>query len=131
MRKEIEITIEEGRDAGKTFKIVEMPASQMDRWATRAICLFGKSGNGIAVLANMDTGNLLEMLSKIDYEKAEPLLNELLECASFKKDGVYVAMKGALVDSVVEDWTTIFRLRMEALHLSLDFLEEEKGSKSG
>ena len=131
MRKEIEITIEEGRDAGKTFKIVEMSASQMDRWATRALCLFGKSGNGIGMLASMNTGNLLEMLSKVDYEQAEPLLNELLECASFKKDGVYVAMKGSLVDGVIEDWTTIFRLRVEALQLALGFLEEEKGSKSG
>ena len=32
MRKEVEITIEEGRDKGKTFKITEMGAVQADRW---------------------------------------------------------------------------------------------------
>lgn len=131
MRKEIEITIEDGRDAGKTFKITEMSATQMDRWATRALCLFGKSGKGVSALVGMNGTNLVELLTKVDYEEAEPLLNELLECASFKKDGVYVAMKGALVDSVIEDWTTLFRLRSEALGLALGFLEEEEGSKSG
>ena len=49
-RKEIEITIEEGRDAGKTFKITEMPAVPADRWVTRALCLLGKSKTDLSNL---------------------------------------------------------------------------------
>ena len=86
MRKEIEITIESGRDAGKVFKITEMSAVQMDRWVTKTLCLFGHSGSGISALANMTLEDLLETFAKSNYEDSEPLLNELLECASFKKD---------------------------------------------
>lgn len=122
MRKEIEITIDEGRDAGKTFKIVEMSAVQMDRWATKALCLVGKSGSSVVDLFNMGVDGMLKVLGSLGYEASEPLLNELLECCSFKKDGVFVPMKGSMVESVIEDWTTIFRLRMEALSLNLGFL---------
>lgn len=130
MRKEIEITIEEGRDAGKTFKIVEMSAVQMDRWATRALCLVGKSGSNIVELFGMGADGMLKVLGSLGYESSEPLLNELLECCSFKKDDTFVPMKGSMVESVIEDWTTIFRLRMEALSLNLGFLEIGDESKS-
>ena len=130
MRKETEITIEEGRDKGKEFKITEMPATQADRWVTKTLCLFGHSGQSFNVLAKMPLSGILDAFSKVDYEKAEPLLNELLACASFKKDGIFVAMKGSMVDSVVEDWTTIFRLRIEALKLVVGFLEQGGESES-
>lgn len=123
MRKEIEITIEEGRDKGKTFKIEEMSAVQMDRWAMKALCLFGKSGTSVIEIFKMSIIELFDAFTKTDYEKAEPLLNELLACSSFKKDGVYVKMTSTLADSVVEEWTTLFRLKKEALSLSLGFLE--------
>ena len=122
-RKETEIKIEDGRDAGKVFKITEMPAVQMDKWATRALLLMGKSGTGIGMLAAMNLEDILEALSKASYEETEKLLDELLACASFMKDGVSVPMKGEMVNSVVEEWTTIFRLRIEALKLNLGFLE--------
>lgn len=124
MRKEIEITIEQGRDAGKTFKIVEMSAVQTDRWATKALCLLGRSNQGLEVIANMSMVDFLMALSQADPDEAQPLLDELLACSSFKKDGSFVNMKGQLVDSVIEDFSTIFRLRLEALKLHLDFLEQ-------
>ena len=129
MRKEIEITIEEGRDAGKTFKITEMSAVQMDRWATKALCLIGKTNTSVVELFEMGTSGMIKILGSLGYEASEPLLNELLECCSFKKDGVYVQMKGAMVESVIEDFTTIFRLRSEALAVNLSFLEQGGESK--
>lgn len=131
MRKEKEITITEGRDAGKTFKITEMSATQADRWATKALCLVGKSGCSIVELFNkISTGGILNILGDLGYDGAEPLMEELLNCCSFKKDGVDVQMKGTMVDSVIEDWTTIFRLRKEALDLTINFLEQGGESKS-
>lgn len=131
MRKEKEITITEGRDAGKTFKITEMSATQADRWATKALCLVGKSGCSIIDLFNkISTGGILNVLGDLGYDGAEPLMEELLNCCSFKKDGVDVQMKGAMVDSVIEDWTTIFKLRKEALDLTINFLEQGGESKS-
>jgi len=131
MRKEIEITIEDGRDTGKVFKIVEMGAVQADRWATKALCLFGRAGQNISALGKMNIVDLLSAFSSVQYEEAQPLLDELLACASFKKDGVYVNLKGSMVDATIEEWTTLFRLRVEALKLILGFLEQggESGSK--
>lgn len=124
MRKEIEIKIEAGRDAGKVFKVEEMPAVQMDRWITRALCMLGRSGSGLSMIGGMTMEDLLSAFSKLDFKDSEPLLDELLACCSFKKDGTLVKMTGSMVDSVVEDWTTIFKLRIEALKLNLGFLEE-------
>lgn len=130
MRKEIEITIDQGRDAGKTFKITEMGSVQMDRWATKALCLFGRSNQGLGSLANMGLVEIINAFSKVDYEEAQPLLDELLACASFKKDGAYVVMKGSMIEGVVEDFTTLFRLRVEALKLHFGFLGQGGESTS-
>ena len=124
MRKEIEIKIDEGRDAGKVFKIEEMPAVQMDRWVTRALCMLGRSGSGLSALGGSTLEDLLQAFSKLDFKDSEPLLDELLACCSFKKDGSLVKMGGSMTDSVIEDWTTIFKLRIEALKLNLGFLEQ-------
>lgn len=128
MRKEIEIKIEQGRDANKVFKIKEMSASQMDRWAIKALILLGKGGNGgIAKLGTMGFKEILEAFGNAEYEKAEPLLQELLECCSFEKDGSSVVLKKDFIDGVVEDWTTLMRLKIEALKLNLGFLEQGDG----
>lgn len=129
-RKEIEIKIEEGRDAGKTFKITEMSALQADKWVTKALCLLGKSKFDISSLGSMSMPEILTAMSGLNFEETEPLLNQLLECASFKKDGVDVPMKGSMVDSVVEDWATLFRLKVESLKLILGFLEQGGESTS-
>lgn len=124
MRKEIEIKIEAGRDAGKVFKVEEMPAVQMDRWVTRSLCALGRSGSGLSAINGMTMEALLKAFSQLDIKDSEPLLDELLACCSFKKDGVLVKMTGEMINSVIEDWTTIFKLRIEALKLNLGFLEE-------
>ena len=129
-RKEIEIKIEDGRDAGKVFKITELPAVQMDKWATRALLLLGKAGMNISVLNSMKVEDILAALSKADYNETEQLLQVMLESCSLQKDGVSVAMKGAMVDSVIEEWTTVFRLRIEAIKLNLGFLEQDAESAS-
>lgn len=129
-RKEIEIKIEEGRDAGKTFKITEMPAVQADRWITKALCLLGKSKFDISSLGSMSMPEILKSMSGLNFDDTEPLLNQLLECATFEKDGVAVPMKGSMIDSVIEDWSTLFRLKVESLKLILGFLEQGGESTS-
>lgn len=130
-RKEIEIKIEEGRDAGKTFKITEMPVVQADKWVTRLLCLLGKSNKEITDLAFTNGADFLKALSKAEDKDLEPLLDELLECASFMKDGVAVPMKGNMVNSVVDDWRTLMRLKYETMVLILGFLDEGGESTSG
>lgn len=129
-RKEVEIKIEDGRDAGKVFKITEMPAIQIDKWATKALLLLGKAGMNISVLNSMNVEDIITALSKADYDETEKLLSEMLACCSFQKDGVSVIMKESMVDSVIEEWTTVFRLRIEAIKLNLGFLEQDVESTS-
>lgn len=131
MRKEVDIKIEEGRDAGKVFRITEMPAFQMDSWATRALIALGKTKQGgIVALGSLSFAEILKCFGEIEYEKAEPLLQELLECCAFVKDGTMVTLKKEFVNDIIEDWTTILRLRMEALKVCLGFLEQGDGSDS-
>lgn len=128
MLKEKEIKIETGRDAGKVFKITEMPAFQMDRWATRALLVLGKAKKGgILTISSMSIEDLLSSLSGVNYDEAEPLLQELLECCSFVKNGQSIVLKKDVIDGIIEDWTTLFKLRMEALTLCIGFLEQGDG----
>jgi hypothetical protein len=127
MLKSVDIIIEAGRDKGKKFTITEMPAVKMDKWATKALIILGKTGNSFN-LAQIDLESLLRSLSSADYEGVEPLLEELLSCATFEKDGVSMVMTSSIADGIVEDWTTLFRLRIEALKLNLGFFEQGDGS---
>lgn len=128
MLKEKEIKIETGRDAGKVFKVTEMPAFQMDRWATRALLVLGKAKKGgIMTISSMSIEDLLSSLSEVNYDEAEPLLQELLECCSFVKNGQSIVLKKDVIDGIIEDWTTLFKLRMEALTLCIGFLEQGDG----
>lgn len=127
MLKSEDIVIESGRDKGKKFKITEMPATKMDKWATKALLILGKQGTAFN-LAQLDLEELLRGLSNADYAGVEPLLEELLSCASFERDGVSMTMTSSIADGIIEDWTTLFRLRIEALKLNLGFLEQGDGS---
>lgn len=129
-RKEVEITIKDGRDAGKVFKITEMGAVQSDRWATKVVALLGKAGADISVLGSLSFQDLVILLSKAPAEEVQPLYDELLACASFVQDGNLVPLKGSIVDSIVEEWTTLNELRLEALKLTLGFFEEGGESTS-
>lgn len=123
-RKEIEITIEEGRDAGKTFKITEMPATQADKWVTKVIGLVGRNGMNAVDISNMSFQELAISLIKSKPEESEPLFDELLGCCSYVKEGASVSMRGQMADSVIEDWSTLFKLKNEALKLIFGFFEE-------
>ena len=134
MRKEIEITIEAGRDEGKTFRISEMPVSKLEKWSARAlIALFGAEvPSDVAGLAKTSNamalaGVVMRGLSGIDWQKAEPLYDELLEQIAIIPDpnrpAVCVKLHPKNLDAHVEDLPTILRLRLEVVALSLNFGE--------
>lgn len=122
MRKQVDITIEKGRDAGKTFTITEMPATQGEKWATRALGVLGHSGLGIASLGKIPFDEIFQKVLSASPTEVEPLMDELLACASFVKDGQSIKMQGNMIDSVIEDISTIFKLKLEALKVNLGFL---------
>lgn len=131
MLKEIEFTMDAGKDAGKTFKITELPAVQMDRWMTRLLGCFAKQDLTIYDIVNMTFSQLANSIYKIESEEEkEALFDELLASCSLKKEGIFIPMKGDNINSFVDSWQTLFRLREEALKLNLGFFEDGEESTS-
>ena len=126
-RKEIDITImEEGRDRGKIFHIREMDAYQVERWATRALLALGKSGvempddigsRGVAGLAYLGFTAMMRM----NYDDAQPLLDEMMTCVSIKPDPARPDVTRVLFPDDIEEVATIFKLRMEVFTLHTGF----------
>ena len=130
-QKEITITLDEsaGRDAGKTFHIMEMPAAQAEEWLIRALLALAKSGDiegldasaGLAGLQKVGIGALF----KLPWEDAKPLYAELLTCVSLvssENSGVRAKLLPSTVNAQVEEISTLFRLRVEVLKLHVGFL---------
>ena len=129
-RKTKTLTIESGRDAGKTFLITEMPLLQADRWAQQALFALAKSGIETQDFA-IDEGMLgmakltLNAIGNIDPIVGNELMDELLGCVQIIPSGG-VARGVIFYDdaSDIEDVKTLFMLRKEALLIHLDFLTE-------
>ena len=129
MRKETTVTIAaEGRDTGKVFKLVEMPAMQAEKWATRALLALMRSGvevpdniasAGLAGVATMG----VRAFGGLAFADAEPLLDEMLTCCAFQPDpnAPFNLIRGPMMISQIEEVSTILRLREEVLSLHLGF----------
>lgn len=139
MRKEKIITISSGRDEGKKFKIKEMGAIPTERWATRALMLMLGSKvdlgldkeqlKGVEGWSNIARAGLLR-LSELEYEKVEPLLTALLECCYFMSDlNTEIQLNPENADTIIEDMSTLFKLRQEAFGLHFDFFPKESLAK--
>lgn len=134
MRKVIDVTItDSGRDEGKTFHIKEMAATRAEKWAMRALLAVARSGvelpddfsgmgmQGIAIVG-------IRALTKIAFEDAEPLLDEMMECVSLKPDPRNPAIQRPLMEGDIEEIATLIQLRQEVINLHVGFFT--KGGKS-
>lgn len=125
-RKERIVEIQD-REQLLTFKVKEMPATQLERWMIRAVLAIADSGanlsdsSDIGAAGNYIAENGMAALAGLDYEKAEPLLNELLGCCSRVVERVEERCTPQTVDAYIEDVKTLFKLRLEALKLNLGF----------
>ena len=73
------IAIDKGRDAGKTFKVKEMPVTKLEKWAARVLlAVFGSEmpADIRALSASSNPAALLSAglrgLSGLKWEQAEP-----------------------------------------------------------
>ena len=129
--KSRDITIEKGRDAGRVFRLTEMPAAKADNWAMRALIALAIGGvdlQGIIPQQGMIgmVGATLGALGRIKPEDAIPLLNELLDCVEIIPEGGRPRPLN-LDFGDVEDFTTLWRLRKEVFALHTDFLQHAFG----
>lgn len=127
-----------------TFKIKQMSAIKQERWINKVLILAAGanvlssvfSGFNINKISNsfkdMNLNKFMEMFGKLDYEKVEPLYEELLECCSHIPDKNNVNFATPLnsnnADSIISDFKTLYKLRFEALKLNFSFFKN--GAKS-
>ncbi len=130
------IAIDKGRDAGKTFKVKEMPVTKLEKWGAR----FGSEmpADIRTLSASSNTAALLSAglrgLSGLRWEQAEPLYDELLgqiyRVPNPGKPDDVIRLTPHNLDAHVEDVGTIYRLRWEAIAVCLDFLQGGEGLTS-
>ena len=118
----------EGRDAGKAFFIEEMPASQAERWGTRAISIAAKSGIDLpAELLNSGMAGFavlgLRAFLSAPFQDTQPLLDEMFTCIQYMPDPARPEIKRALIESDIEEVMTRLALRQEVLDLHLGFFK--------
>ncbi len=135
-RKEITLDIRD-REQLLTFKIREMPATRLESWLLRATLLLGAGGVQAPQDADPQTAGAhlaaqgLSGLGRIEYAKAQPLLDELLGCCSRVVERVEERCTPESVDAYILDVKTLFTLRAEAFKLNLGFPRPEGESLSG
>lgn len=111
---------------GKTFVIHKMPLIQGDRWANRVALALCKGGveiggdiKGMLDLSSI-TSVALKALGGVDDQVAQGLLDELLATAKLKlPDG---SERSIIVETDIDDIGTLWKIRMEAIRINLDFL---------
>lgn len=147
MRKEKKIIVHDrGRELA--FVLREMPATKLESWIVRAGLLIAGAGlaDGLAggkeAAEPLDAAHLmqaagrmvaqgtgiLKALGAVDYEKARPLLDELLACCT-PADAV-APLTPDTADGIIEDVRTLFTLRKEALALNFAFFADAGQSGS-
>ena len=135
MRKEKTLTIED-RGNKLTFLIREMPATKLMDWIARALLLLAAAGADVPTGAGLDAAyrhfadNGFKALGTLDYDRAKPLLEELLSCCYRQTGNADEKVTMATAAAYIEDVATLLRLEMEAFALHFDFFQRAAQSAS-
>lgn len=141
MTESVSITIDSGKDAGKTFVIHKMPLLAGDKWANQVALALLRSGVSVAgLMAEDEEGRAtfvgltnmagvldiaLRALGGVEDYKAQLLLDELMKYVKFQLPGggerpVMLTENGCDVEEI----GTLWKLRIAAIKVNLDFLKE-------
>lgn len=136
MRKEADFDQGTGRDAGKKYKITEMPAEQAFDWGCKALLAMAKSGvnipddiveQGMAGVALV----VVRAVGGLEFMSINSLKKELLGCVSIyvdpKANSLHVRPITGQGD--IEEARTIYDLCVAVIELHLGFSIAEGLSK--
>ena len=128
MLKTKNITIDDNGNK-LTFVVRQMPALKAWHWCNKVILLLCEAGADIP-LENGFTGAVeyirehgLGVLGKLDYAKAQPLMEELLQHCSRLVDRMETQVTPDSCEAYIEDVRTLYLLEKEAFVISLPFFK--------
>ena len=134
-RRIASFTASAGRDAGKVFRITEMPADQAERWAVKAFLAAAKGGvtlpenaaeSGFAGIAQMG----FSMLANMPPELAFELLDEMMACVQYQPNPAKPEVVRGLIADDIEEVMTRLQLRKAVFDLHVDFSQAAATSTS-
>lgn len=121
------IITNENRDKGKAYFLTEMPVAKAEKWAARALLAIAKVAgagtpdaiDGVGGLAGLS----LSDLAQVNWELAEPLMDEMMGCVRFQPNSADPGVTRALIENAddIEEVSTMFTLRKEILALHFGF----------
>jgi hypothetical protein len=125
-------------DRGKklTFKVTEMSATQLEDWTMRAVLVLAGAGSDIPANGGVEgigrylAEHGLAAIGNVNYEKAKPLLDEMLGCCSRVIDKMEERVTPETADAYIEDMATLFKLRLEAFRVNFSFFGSGSPSAS-
>ena len=126
MLKTKNITIDDNGNK-LTFNIRQMPAMKAWNWCNRVLLLICGAGADIPLTDGLSGGvayvreHGLGVLGKVDYDKAQPLLEELLAQCYRVVDKAEEQVTPQTCEAYIEDLRTLYILEREALAMSLPF----------
>lgn len=131
-----DVSITEGADAGKTFVVQKMSLEVGDTWANRVALALFKSGVDISGLIPMDESGkpvfrgmidmvgivnvALKALGGVDEDVAQALLKQVLTNVKIRLPNG--TERSAIMETDITDIGTLWKLRIEAIKVNLDFL---------
>ena len=116
-------------DRGKklTFKVTEMSATQLEDWTMRAVLVLAGAGSDIPANGGVEgigrylAEHGLAAIGNVNYEKAKPLLDEMLGCCYRVVDKMEEKVTPETADAYIMDVSTLFKLRLEAFKVNFSF----------
>lgn len=127
MRKEATVVIEaSGRDAGKVFRLRELPASQAEAWGARLLLALSRAGvevpdgffdMGMAGVAVMG----IKALGGLSWDVAKPLMDEMMACVQIQPNPSQPAVVRPLIEDDIEEVATRVQLRDEVIAVHTGF----------
>lgn len=131
MRKTTIVKTTDGRDKGKTFLLTEMPASQAEKWAMRALMIAARNGLDIPANLGVESGMQgiavmgIKTVLQSNFDDIEPLLDEMMQCVQVMPDPANPNVVRRLIEDDIEEIKTRLLLRQEVLKLHTDFSSAE------
>lgn len=151
MREKRIVTID---DAGReiTFSVQQMPALKLEKWIYKTAIQLAKAngaeiaGESItdakAAIKKLEAGDkdgsgmgwIIQTVGGLDFDKVEPLLDELLSCVKVIPDAnnsaVEMALTPATIEGQIESPLTLMKIRVETLKVNFSFFSTAVKSKA-